>query len=84
MPIEETEKRKPFVPDKVEEIGRIVVEGSADIVVRNSLYKGDTWVDIRFWVKTPKYTGWSKKGLALKEERLQELIDLLQKAKKRL
>jgi uncharacterized protein (DUF3820 family) len=81
MPNEENEERKPFIPEKVEEIGRIEREKSSDIVIRKSLYKGRIWIDIRHYLKLEKFTGFSRKGLALPEENLDELIELLQKAK---
>lgn len=81
MPIEETEKRKPFVPEKVEEVGRIVRRGTSDIVVRVSLYRGKIGVDIRYWLKIPEknFEGWSKRGVYFEIDSLDEFLEILKK-----
>lgn len=68
-----------FENEEEKEIGRISRENSSDIVVRTSKYKGVTYVDIRHWIKMEKFVGWSKKGIALPKNDLDDLIEILHK-----
>jgi hypothetical protein len=71
----------PFEPEEQKEIGRIKKENCPEIVVRVSKYKGEEWVDMRKYLTTDKFTGWSKQGLALRKKDLPELVALLKKIK---
>ncbi len=72
-----------FEQEEVEEIGRIARQDSSDIVVRTSKFKGVTYIDIRNWIKTDKYTGWSKKGIAIREQDFPDLMTILKKLEKK-
>jgi len=67
-------------PEKEMEIGRIVRPNAPDLVVRIAVWKEEKWIDVRNWIKTPRYVGFSKAGMAVKEEELKQIIDLLRKA----
>ena len=68
-----------FEAEEEHEIGRISRPDSSDIVVRTSKFKGVTYIDIRNWIKTDKYVGWSKKGIAIRKEDFPELMKILNK-----
>lgn len=68
-----------FVQEDVKEIGRIERPNSSDIVIRETVYKGIRYIDIRHWLKTQKYTGWSKKGLAIPISDFPRLMEILKK-----
>jgi hypothetical protein len=44
------------------ELGRIKKSNSAEIILKVSSYKGEYGVDIREYVTTETYTGYTKKG----------------------
>ena len=47
------------------ELGRIKKSESTDIVIRKTVYKGETGIDIREYIKSDRYTGWSKNGVRI-------------------
>lgn len=64
-----------------EEIGRIKLSDSTEIVIRRTEFKGEQRIDIRKFVKTEKYTGWSKQGISIPVGNWKDVLDLLQKIK---
>lgn len=72
-----------FQREEMVEIGRVMRPNSSDIVVRLVKFKGIWYLDIRHWVKMPKYTGFSK-GLSVPEEDIPEVMGLLAKGIERL
>ena len=48
-----------------EEIGRIRKNETTEVVVRKTEFRGSIGIDIREYVKTEKYTGWSKNGIRM-------------------
>jgi len=61
-----------------EEIGRIVGD-TADIIVRKTEFQGKNYVDIRKYLHGSKYQGWSTKGISIKIENLNEIVEMLKK-----
>jgi len=47
------------------ELGRIKKSETTDIVIRKTIYKGETGIDIREYIKSERYTGWSKNGVRI-------------------
>jgi hypothetical protein len=63
------------------QIGKLDKNASTDIVFSTTEYKGSMYVDIREYVETATYTGFTKKGIRLHSEKLDEFIEMLQKVK---
>ena len=61
--------------DKV--YGRIVLGPSTEIVVKETMWEGRCLLQIRKFVTSPKYTGWTKDGIALPIELKEELVRIL-------
>lgn len=47
------------------EVGRISKNETTEVVVRRTEFKGSVGIDIREYVTSEKYTGWSKNGLRI-------------------
>ena len=47
------------------EIGRVRKNETTEVVVRKTEFKGAAGIDIREYVTSEKYTGWSKNGLRI-------------------
>jgi len=47
------------------EIGRVRRNETTEVVVRKTEFKGTVGIDIREYVTSEKYTGWSKNGLRI-------------------
>lgn len=47
------------------EVGRIRKNETTEVVVRRTEFKGSVGIDIREYVTSEKYTGWSKNGLRI-------------------
>ena len=47
------------------EIGRVRKNETTEVVVRKTEFKGTVGIDIREYVTSEKYTGWSKNGLRI-------------------
>lgn len=50
------------------EFGRIKKSDSVEIIIRESEYQGVLGIDIREYVTTEKYTGWTKSGIRIPKE----------------
>lgn len=48
-----------------EEIGRIRKNESTEVVIRKTEFKGSVGVDIREYLTSERYTGWSKNGVRI-------------------
>ena len=64
-----------------DEFGRIRKNDSTEIVIRRSEYRGMSGIDIREYVTTSTYTGWSKSGIRIPENLWNEFKDVVNKAK---
>jgi len=62
-----------------DEIGRIKLNDSTDIVVRIVEFKGQKRLDIRKYVTSEKYTGWSPKGISIPLENVKEIKEIINK-----
>lgn len=61
------------------EIGRIRKNETTEIVVRKTEFKGSLGIDIREYVISEKYTGWSKNGLRIPVDQWKTFKDILDK-----
>lgn len=62
-----------------EEFLRISRTPNRDLVVHASVYKGSLGVDLRVWLKTEKYKGWTKNGIRFPIDLLPQVLNALQK-----
>lgn len=66
-------------PEK--EIGRIKVDDRSAIVVRLTEWRGKQGLDIRIYMASDIYTGFTKQGIRIPLDRIDELRGVLMKAK---
>jgi len=59
------------------EIGRIRKNDSTEIVVQKTEFRGSQGIDIREYVTSERYTGWSKNGIRIPVERWKEFKAIL-------
>lgn len=73
----------PTEPKTLEdaELARLPRKAGITLVVRITIYKDTTGIDLREWVEEPAYTGWSKKGVRIPYEELAKTLELLGKMK---
>ena len=64
---------------KDEEFLRISRSPNRDLVVHASVYKGSLGVDLRVWLKTEKYKGWTKDGIRFPVNILPQVLEAMQK-----
>jgi hypothetical protein len=62
-----------------DEIGRIRKNDTTEIIVRKTEFKGSYGIDIREYVTSEKYTGWSKNGLRIPVDQWGTFKDILDK-----
>ena len=62
------------------EIGRIRKNDTTDIVVKITEYKGSVGLDIREYVQSERYTGWSKSGTRIPADKVCELANIIMQA----
>ena len=65
------------------EIGRVRKNETTEIVVEKSDYKGKVGINIREYITSDRYTGWSKSGLRIPWEQwkaLKEIFDKVESA----
>jgi len=62
-----------------QEIGRIKKTDSTEIIIKLNEYKGEKGVDIREYITTPKYTGYTKSGTRIPMEKLKDFKELVNK-----
>lgn len=65
----------------LEKVGELDKNASTKIVFSTTEYKGEPYVDMREYVETATYTGFTKKGIRLHYSKLDELIENLEKVK---
>lgn len=63
-------------------IDEILINPSVKLVIQTREYGKRKFVDIRKWVKTAKYEGFTKKGVALEPSVIPDLIKVLKKVQK--
>ncbi|MDI6888095.1 MAG: PC4/YdbC family ssDNA-binding protein [Methanocellales archaeon] len=62
------------------EIGKIELDKSTKIIVRLTEWKSEQRVDIRKFVETERYTGYTKQGISMPVAKIDELKALLDEA----
>jgi len=63
--------------DNMAEIGRLKKNDTTDIVVQKTEYRGSVGIDLREYVTSEKYTGWSKNGIRIPVEKWKEFKEIL-------
>ena len=63
------------------EIGRIKKSEQKEIVITKNEYKGKVGINIREYITSEKYTGWSKSGIRIPEELWNEFMKILNSLK---
>ncbi len=61
------------------EIGRIRKSDTTEIVVQKTEFKGSVGIDIREYVTSDRYTGWSKNGIRISVDKWKEFKAILDK-----
>jgi hypothetical protein len=61
------------------EIGRLRKNETTEIVVQKTEYKGSVGIDIREYVTSDRYTGWSKNGIRVSVDKWKEFKAILDK-----
>jgi hypothetical protein len=59
------------------EIGRIKKNDNTEVVVRRTEFRGSIGIDIREYLKSERYTGWSKNGVRIPMEQWQAFKQIL-------
>jgi len=62
------------------EIGRIRKNSTTEIVVKITEFKGSVGVDIREFVTSDRYTGWTKNGTRIPADKVCELAGIIGEA----
>jgi len=61
------------------EVGRIKKSDTTETVVRKTEFRGSVGIDIREYVTSERYTGWSKNGVRIPMEQWKSFKDILNK-----
>ncbi len=61
------------------EIGRMRKNETTEIVVQKTEFKGSVGIDIREYVTSDRYTGWSKNGIRISVDKWKEFKAILDK-----
>ncbi len=61
------------------EIGRVKKTDSTSVIIRISEFQGEKGVDIREYVETNKYTGYTKKGTRIPAQLWKEFKEVVNK-----
>ena len=59
------------------EIGRMRKNDTTEIVVQKTEYKGSVGIDVREYVTSERYTGWSKNGIRIPVEKWMDFKAIL-------
>ena len=62
-----------------DEFGRIKKSETTELVVRRTEFRGSAGIDIREYVTSERYTGWSKNGIRIPIEQWRSFRDILDK-----
>ena len=71
---------EPAAPSD-QELLRVPKKAGLELVVRVTIYKDTTGLDLREWVDEPEYKGWSKKGVRIPYKELAKTIAFLRQMK---
>jgi hypothetical protein len=80
LPVLEKLPPEPAALEDVELL-RVPKKAGVELVVRITLFKDTTGVDLREWVDEPDYKGWSKKGVRIPYKDLKAALEFLRKMK---
>ena len=70
----------PLGADAMEqEFGRIRKSETTELVVRRTEFRGSAGIDIREYVTSDRYTGWSKNGIRIPVEQWRSFREILDK-----
>jgi hypothetical protein len=61
------------------EIGRLRKNDTTEVVVQKTEFRGSVGIDIREYVTSERYTGWSKNGMRIPVEKWQDFKEILDK-----
>ena len=64
-----------------QELVRVPKKAGVELVVRITIYKDTTGLDLREWVDEPDYKGWSKKGVRIPYKDLSRTLEMLRQMK---
>lgn len=64
-----------------DEIGRIKKSESTEVVVRKTEFKGLVGIDIREYLTSERYTGWSKNGVRIPMEKWHDFKEIMDRVK---
>jgi pimeloyl-CoA synthetase len=63
----------------MDEVGRIRKNETTEIVVQKTEFRGSVGIDIREYVTSERYTGWSKNGVRIPVEKWKDFKEILDK-----
>ncbi|VVB69441.1 Transcriptional Coactivator p15 (PC4) [uncultured archaeon] len=63
----------------MDEVGRIRKNETTEIVVQKTEFRGSVGIDIREYVTSERYTGWSKNGIRVPVEKWKDFREILDK-----
>jgi hypothetical protein len=63
----------------MDEVGRIRKHDTTEIVVQKTEFRGSVGIDIREYVTSERYTGWSKNGIRIPVEKWKDFKEILNK-----
>ena len=61
------------------EMGRLKKNDTTEIVVQKTEFRGSVGIDIREYVTSERYTGWSKNGIRIPVEKWQDFKEILER-----
>ncbi|MFA6002745.1 MAG: hypothetical protein WC881_01620 [Elusimicrobiota bacterium] len=72
-------EKLPKEPDTLEdkELARFPKKAGVELVLRITIFRDTTGVDLREWVDDPTYKGWSKKGVRIPYKELAKAVSYL-------
>ncbi len=59
------------------ELGRLKKNDTTEIVVQKTEFRGSVGIDIREYVTSERYTGWSKNGIRIPVEMCKDFKEIL-------
>ena len=62
-----------------QEYGRIRKSETTELVVRRTEFRGSAGIDIREYVTSERYTGWSKNGIRIPVDQWRSFTEILEK-----
>jgi hypothetical protein len=76
-------EKLPAEPAALEDVEllRVPKKAGVELVVRITIYKDTTGVDLREWVDEPEYKGWSKKGVRIPYKDVPKALQFLRAMK---